>query len=487
MRQRYPRILIMILFLAALCRGSSAASPKYLAFQFFTGAFSSHEMGLHFPPAAGNLMKTVSDLRDRIGTKGADERRLGFFLGPLAFDNTDEQVRELVGQMFDVSLKTGVAGGLHVDDSMFWGRLAELNTTDNVEWLDWDGTLNTGRRLDWSSTPTKIMPQLCVNSAAVKAAVAKRAALIGVEVIKGIKRLKAAGKESLFMGIIAGWETQIGRDFDTGKSLGYHALTNAGFSARNPPPDIDRERVKIIGDFIDFWASSLVKAGVPEGKVYSHIAFMSDAAYQMMSRGNPSQASAPYLGTVGFTPPETAFSSSCVPGLSTYPQPGLLEEWQTELKKHGNPPWASCEGTSIDPSEAERGGKGVDMEGYLGNLYNHGAILVNVFGWGVGDGNNPFRKIAEGAGSLAAYRRFLAGEKLAEAPLIVHPIPPANLAEKVHAIQALLPAWIERHGTAKVRLLAKRMEEYLKLQEFQEASKAADEILALIEDTESKP
>jgi hypothetical protein len=478
------RTLVAIVWLAVLAAGSSTASPEYLAFQLFTGNSASHEMGSNIPPPAGDLLKAVADLRDRIGTRGTDDRRLGFIVGPVAFDHTDEQVRELIARMFDISLETGVAGGLHIDDSMFWGRLAALNTTDNVEWLDWDRTLNTGRRLDWSSTPTRIMPQLCVNSVMVRAAVAKRAALIGEEVVKGIKRLKAAGKESLLIGVIAGWETQIGRDFDTGKGLGYHALTNAGFSARNPPTDIDRERVKIIADFIGFWGSSLVKAGVPESKVFSHIAFMSDAAYQMNSRANPSPASAPYLSTIGFTPPETAFSASCIPGFSTYPQPGLLELWQAELNKHGNPPWASCEGTSIDPSQAERGGTGIGMEGYLGNLFNHGAVLVNIFGWDVGDNNNPFRKIAESADSLAAYRKFLAGEKLADAPLTVPPIPPAGLADKVHEIQVSLPAWVRQHGPALVKPLVDRLERHLELHEFEAASKTANEILALIEQAE---
>jgi len=84
---------------------------------------------------------------------------------------------------FDIALKTEVAIGFHIDDSMFWGRLKELNTPDNVEWLDWNRTPNTGRRLDWSAKPTKVMPQLCFNSKAVKEAVTKRAALIGEEEI----------------------------------------------------------------------------------------------------------------------------------------------------------------------------------------------------------------------------------------------------------------------------------------------------------------
>lgn len=138
--------------------------------------------------------------------------------------------------------------------------------------------------------------------------------------------------------------------------------------------------MKIVAEFIAFWTQSLIESGVPEGKVYSHVAFMSDVWCRLSGRVNPDQVPAPHIETVNFTPPETAFNAFCVPGFSTYPQPGHLEQLQRVLAKHGNPAWASSEGTAIDPSEAERTGKGMDMEGYLGNLFNHGAILVNVFG-----------------------------------------------------------------------------------------------------------
>lgn len=465
---------------------NEVAPVRYLAFQIFTGGFDSDEMRQSFPPSSENYLKTVADLHDRISTARTEDRKLGFILGPIAFDTPDEKVRALISNAFDIALKTGVAAGFHVDDSMFWGRLNELNTIDNVEWLDWNRTPNTGRRLDWSAKPTKVMPQLCFNSKAVKEAVTERAALIGEEVAKGVHKLKAKGREDLFLGVIAGWETQIGRDFDTGRYLGYCALANAGFSAKNPPIDIDRERGKIVADFIVFWAQSLVKSGVPEGKVYSHIAFMSDSWYKMASRMNPSQVSEPYLQTINFTPPETAFSTSCVPGFSTYPQPGHLEQLQEELKKHGNPPWASCEGTAMDPAQAGRPGSGMDMEGYLGNLFNHGARLVNIFGWGVGDRDNPFRKIAEGDNALAAYRKYLRGEDLAEAPLPAPSIPPADLPGKVHRIQALLPPWLEEHGPARVKPLLEKLDGYLKQQQFDKASKTADDVLQLILDARPK-
>ena len=454
---------------------------RYLALQLFTGSFDSDQLRQSFPPSGVDLRKTVLGLRDRIGTVGTDRRKVGVVLGPIAFDNSDEQVRTLVRSAFDIAIETGVAVGFHIDDSMFWGRLAQLNTRDNVEWLDWNRTPNTGRRLDWSAKPLKVMPQLCLNSIAVRKAVAARASLIGEETARGIQRLKAAGREDLFLGVIAGWETQIGRDFETGKYLGYCALTNSGFGAKHPPADIDGEREKIVADFIEFWSSSLITAGVPEGKVYSHIAFLSERLYEIARRDTPSPFPNSYLRTINFTPPKTAFCISCVPGFSTYPEPGHLEQLHEELEKHGNPVWASSEGTPVVPSETERTSSDREMEGYLGNLFNHGAVLVNIFGWGVGDRSNPFRRAAESDAAVAAYRIFLRGGLLSEAPL-PFPVapPPPDLPARIRRIQALLPAWVEQHGPAKAKPLMEQLDGYLKQQRFEEASRTADEILRLI-------
>ncbi len=455
-------------------------STRYLALQIFTGGFVSKEIGRNFPPQPEDLRKLVVDMRERIGVVGADGRCLGFVFGPLAFDNTDEQVRRLIAIGFDIALETGVAVGFHIDDSMFWGRLEELNAPENLESLDWKGTLNTGRRLDWSATPTKILPQLCINSKAVRNAVSQRAAVIGGEVATGVEKLHAAGKDNLFLGVIAGWETQIGRDFETGNYLGYHALTNAGYSATKPPADIDAARVKLTNEFICFWVQSLLDAGVSKGKVYSHIAYMTEPMYKVSRRMNRAKGSVPYLETINFTPPSTAFCDSCIPGVSTYPQPGHLEQWQAELSKHGNPPWASCEGTAIDPGDLAHAGSGMKMEGYLGRLFNHGAVLVNVFGWGVGDKDNPFRKAAENDNALAAYRKFLRGEKLAEASMPVPVVPPEGLREKMQKIQATLPGWIEKNGPARVKDHVAKLQESMKEQRFDEVEKAADAILKII-------
>lgn len=93
-----------------------------------------------------------------------------------------------------------------------------------------------------------------------------------------------------------------------------------------------------------------------------------------------------------------------------------MEQIQAELARNGNPPWASAEGTAIDPGAAEQGGPGISMESYLGNLFNHGAVVVNIFGWDVGPASNPFRKIAENKSAIAAYQKCLRGEDLPSDP-----------------------------------------------------------------------
>ena len=81
-----------------------------------------------------------------------------------------------------------------------------------------------------------------------------------------------------------------------------------------------------------------------------------------------------------------------------------------DLSKHGNPWWASAEGTNTIPGGTP-GNSGKDMETYLARSFNHGAALVTIFGWGIGGQsmpNNPYRTVTEGAEALAAYRKFLA-------------------------------------------------------------------------------
>ncbi|HYT15417.1 MAG TPA: hypothetical protein VEL80_03415 [Burkholderiales bacterium] len=93
-----------------------------------------------------------------VGTTGSKDRHLGFIIGPISFDNSDDDVRRLIHQAFWLAREKEIAVGFHIDDSMFWGRLTHLDAPENLERASWAGAANTGRRLDWSSKPLKIMP-----------------------------------------------------------------------------------------------------------------------------------------------------------------------------------------------------------------------------------------------------------------------------------------------------------------------------------------
>jgi hypothetical protein len=473
-----PLVSIMAAILAAGMPGvfaqAAPAPEKYLAFQIFTCAGDSEYLSKNFPPLAENLADEIGGLVRAIGTTGSPGRKLGFIVGPMTFDQTDDQVRQLMRESFVIAIENNVAVGFHIDDSMFWGRLAELNQPENIEWLDWNQTPDTGRRLDWSRTPTKIMPALCFNSPAVVAAAKNRAALIGEEAVRGMKMLHLRGRDDLFIGLIAGAETQMGRDFDTGKYPGYHALANEGFSAAHPPADLDQARVEIVRNFADLWATSLAAAGVPDDKIYSHIAFISRTSFDAGKFGQPGRFPGDYLETVNFTPPSVAFGAHRRAGFSTYPQFGFLEQIQGELAKNGNPPWASAEGTAGDPAVVGQGDPGGSMEHYLGNLFSRGAVLVNVFGWGVGPTSNPFRKIAEGPNSIAAYQKFLRGDELASDPPAQ--VPSTQFFGKMRKLQQELPPYIASHGPEKVAPIYHELSRDLHARHYVDAEHAVDEI-----------
>jgi hypothetical protein len=430
-------------------------------------------------PARPQLDAFVQDIVRRIGAVGGGQTQLAVIFGPLAFDHSDAEIGSFIETAFAIALERKIAVGFHIDDSMFWARRSDLwRNLDNVEWLDWKGTPATGRRIDWGRQPQKLPPPMCFNSKAIQREVRRRAAEVFGKAIKsGLDGLKRQGKERLFVGVIAGWETQLGRDFDTGRYLGYHALRNRGFSASHPPGDADAEREKIVQEFIDLWAQGLADGGVPASKIYAHTAFLSRRVFEA-NRPQPIS----YSQHNHFAPPSVAFGKSHHPGFSTYPQPGLFEQIYEELARHGHPPWASSEGTNLQLGSGP-GQSGMDMETYLARMFNHGATLVNIFSWGVGGEahkNMDFRVVTEGEEALRAYRKFLRGERLVEV-LSATSSYLERLPAKIHRIQRELPAWAEKTGNqAEAGALMRRLDAALKKKDFTEAEKVADEILKLL-------
>ncbi len=452
-----------------------SGETQYLSFQVMTGlhGFSGP------PPLPGRHSLSKAQMEDfvhslvkAIGITGDARHKLAFAIGPLCFNMPDEETRQFIRDAFAVARENDVAVALHLDDSMCWEERKDLlSNPDNLETADWKQVPNTGRRMDWGRTPMKFAPQMCFNSPAIVAAVKERASVIGSEVKKELEALKAAGKEPLFAGFMAGWETRIGRDFDTDRPLGFRALGHRGFSENHPPADANHERVLVVKEFIELWAHSLHEAGIPGEKLYCHIAFT--------AQGLDHKERAEAVST--FALPEVAFSPAYRPGFSTYPEGAALKAIQDILAEHGSPRWISGEGTNVSPTGMP---SGITMETYLGHIFNHGAVLTNVFAWGVGGEamrNHFFRRAAEDPEPLAAYAKFLRGEPLIESAAAG--FSPEAFQDKMHRIQAQLPTWVQQNGQQAKDQAMPRMEKIkglIKNQQWQEASTLADEILAML-------
>lgn len=416
-------------------------------------------------PDRASLQRFARGIKNRIGSTGDKRRKLGFTPGPIAFDHTDRQVRRLIEDSFAVARTLDMAVAFHIDDSMYWALHPGLRQSKgHLEWTDWEGTNNTGRRLDWGPKPTKIAPQLCFNSEPVMKAVRERASLIGREMAREHLRLRKEGREHLFAGVIAGWETMLSGDFESGRPAGYCALTNKGYDRSRPPEDMDAARAAVVKDFMELWAESLQNEGVPERLIYNHIAFTAQGL-----TGNKSD----------HPPGDTAFSGRYRPGFSTYPSPGAIAEILALLKKHDSPPWASVEGTNVIPNGMP-GEK--TMETYLGRMFNHGAVLVNIFSWGIGGDDlkdNFFRRATEGSDALAGYRRFLSGEPLREYP--ARPFDLAMFQNKLQDIQSRLPQWVQRTGRQRdAEAIMRRLERHVKNGDLASAEEVTDEAIQLL-------
>jgi hypothetical protein len=423
----------------AFAQNAVRTEPKYLAFQVFTSspnlntAFGADHI-LRGIPSKETLSAYARDLIGRIGTTGGNgagaSRKLALILGPLAFDQPDAQVRDLISTAFDLALENDIAVGFHIDDSMFWGRRQDLLADPaNLERADWTAPPNTGRRLDWGPKPTKAPPVMCINSPAIEREVRNRATVIGNAVSAGVARLRDAHREDLFAAVIAGWETQIGREFPANRPLGFCALANRGVKPGASDAELYDGRVAAVADFVTLWTGALADAGVPGDRIYSHIAFA------MAASKEPRQ---------NFAPPSVAFGAHRRPGFSTYPgPPRLYDELAEAIRANGGGPWASTEGANVLLVFGAMD-SGMGMETYLAKLYDRGVALVTIFGWGLGDKDNVFRRAAENADALTAYRKFLNGQTLVEGP--VTPTILDRVQQKMARVQSELPLWVQRYG-----------------------------------------
>ena len=488
--RRVTRILTLALLAMAGAPAARAqdetpvVESQYLTFQIFTaGPGMTTEEGTHVftrLPDPTFLDDEARSILDAVGARGDARRRLGMIVGPLTLDYSDAQLRTLIERTFQVASRHKIAVGFHIDDSKFWMSRHDLwRDPSNVEWLDWRGTPNTGRYLNWGQE-WKLAPQACFNSPAlVQEANRITRKVIGPAIAAGIANLRLSGDEGLFAGVIVGWETAIGRDFDTGRKLGYCALTNLGYSASSPPPDFDRALASVVQDWIATWSRGLAEAGLSADKIYSHIVF--DPQKQSDARR---QADGDSSSTIGLdTPASLAFGEAHRPGFSAYPNADTFAEIYATLKAHGSPNWASAEGANVDIQAAPPRIPDETMENYLARMFNHGATLTNVFGWDVGDSRNVFRRAAEGPESLEAYRKFLRGAPLEEKTLAAFAAADASILQRLmQALPDRVQSFLRAGGSETViRPKVAELQENMNEGRLDELKRNLDEIEAAVD------
>jgi len=266
---------------------------------------------------------------------------------------------------------------------------------------------------------------MCYNSPAIQKEVSRIVSqVVGPVLRQEINKLKQENKQYLFAGITVGAEAgfddysmvpelsqitsntdpmlvqaaiMMAEDNAPHSRVGYCALTNAGYSQTNPPADINQALADVNQKFIGFWDKLFFGAGIPCSRLYTHVA---------ASPPQDDNNNAP-IGIV--------FNPYVRPGWTTYPIGTLENGFQPlydELAENSNPAWGGVEANATFPNP---NAPVPSWEEYLAWHYNHGAKLVGI-NIGASD-QSLMSTLSKGAFSdeaLAAYKKFLRGEKLIE-------------------------------------------------------------------------
>ena len=384
------------------------------------------------------LDERAADLITRVGATGdGKKRQLAFaiIIPPWILSGApqgQERIERVIEQAFAVAKKRNIGVYFSIETHYEWITRPDLwnffdpkgagynpDNKKNVEWIDWDGTPflasdgKSYRYVDWG-TPEKLAPHMCYNSPVIESEIARFTTnMIGPAVKKGIDSLHAEGKDDLFAGLTVGSEPSLDnyaalkkdsplmalrmfveKDGAPLVTLGYCALTNAGYSKANPPKNFPEALAKINHDFIALWAKNFADSGIPKDRMYTHVAAGADEV------GSP---------VLEFTnaPISVAFNDYTRPGWTTYPIGPLQENFDVLYKQLADHKVSHWGGTESSPSGM--GSAKLPPYQYLKQHYDHGATVV-VMNIGASGGlASSLNQAVWGKNAVAAYQRFLEG------------------------------------------------------------------------------
>jgi hypothetical protein len=360
-------------------------TPQYLLFHLFNGAVGTDGIFTQ-TLSVQQLLTLAQQISTMFRPSGqVANRQLGFDWGPISPDMGARQAAMSIEQAFAVALATNTAVSIHLDDRMFWkaatlpdgsSLLVQPGTT---EWTNWSGRPAPPLLLPWEPN-TNLAPQICYENPTVRAWTQYWVfGTIGPAIMAGYQRLVAAGKPQLFAGVFAGWESNV--------DYGYCSLSLIGYSASNPPADFADAQATVVQRHASLWAQYLYQAGIPANLIYTHLALNQVPSWVAL---NPYSNSGwtNYVNPPGFT--------------------GVYDAV-------GQAPWAQAEGSNVVLAANctnEACPSPYPWESYLAASYNHGALVVNIYG--AFEGPTGAFTSAVGAQARAAFRKFLTGQTLSE-------------------------------------------------------------------------
>ncbi|MFZ3100089.1 MAG: hypothetical protein WA103_02540 [Minisyncoccales bacterium] len=318
----------------------AAAAPKYVVVHAWNpGADNPNYF-------KGCSTQWIKPILDAIGKRGNGAVQLGISDVIYALNTDDAEIQSCLDNFFSSSEQYNVPFMLHIDTERFWDSRPDLwnwfdpaasgynpANIDNVEWSGWNkGTKESF--INWGY-PIKLPPKPCYESPAVKRVVENKFSIISDKINEWRKKLADEDREYLFLGVNLGWETGID-DYRSANwatapykyQLGYNALSKKGFSAANPPADINSELVKVVADFNKFRAKLLYDRGIPKDKIFTHCWAADDKIP---------------LGSSGYTqigPISSAKNDYSILGVSLYPPSYNTNRVKNEI---GTAPWALIE------------------------------------------------------------------------------------------------------------------------------------------------
>ncbi len=465
---------------------SEKTKTKYLLFQVFTGVPDKNSGVFTSGNSKSFFEKYIKDMKSKVMPNSMHpDRKLGFSIGPFAMDQTESEISRSINDAFEIGLEQNLAVSFHLDDYMFWknakgpdGR--KLIDGKNAEWQDWNGTPSVKLKVGWLPND-QLAPQLCYEKKAVRDAVTHYARdVVGKAVKKGVDKLKNAGKENLFAGVVVGWESNL--------ADGYCSLTERGFSASNPPGDLDREREKILQRHMERMAKGVYDAGINKDLIFTHIAPIPKKDMESLKSAMSAEKIRKMPQSTVFRAFWTAFNKYSNPGYSLYPAMGMFDDIYKALADNGNSTWGMVEGTNVMlTAGTHSGGAGqsfVDWETYLGRIYNHGGKVMVIFG-GFQGGQGAYTTATESKEAIAAYQKFLRGETLVEGKELDIKSDSgsgggsgsSDLPSRMKALPAKIQKFQQKGGSmGAIQSKLQLLDQHMKAGEIGKAEKVLDEI-----------